>query len=178
MPPQDGTAPLIAHCRRWRSCGTCPRTTRATRPRRAFVERQRDRVPGPCHQPCYPARSMAAPPSARGGGVDCLRQRAQADLAPLQVLDRLDQLPDRAGEPVELPEVPSGLAPANVADALGFGAGSIKQLSGWRARSRSGGGRALCDGLRGQAGCDGSGGGGRFGVHRALGRTGPRIGDI
>jgi pyruvate kinase len=74
--------------------------------------------------------------------------------------------------------VPSGLAPANIADALGFGAGSIKRLSGWRARSRSGGGRALCGGLREHAGYDRGGGGGRFGVHRARGRTGPRIGDI
>jgi Transposase len=74
--------------------------------------------------------------------------------------------------------VPSGLAPADIADALGFGAGSIKRLPGWRARSRSGGGRALGGGLREHAGCDGSGGGGRCGVHRAPGRTGPRIGDI
>jgi hypothetical protein len=70
--------------------------------------------------------------------------------------------------------VPSGLAPANIADALSFGAGSIKQLPGWRARSRPGGGRALGGGLREHAGCDGSGGGGRFGVHRA---PGMRIGD-
>ena len=43
-------------------------------------------------------------PIAGGRGVDRLGERAQADLAPLELLDGLDQLPDRAGEPVELPD--------------------------------------------------------------------------
>src|SRR4051812_4882590 len=36
-------------------------------------------------------------PAARGGGVDRLGQRAQPDLAPLEVLDGLDQPADGAG---------------------------------------------------------------------------------
>jgi hypothetical protein len=42
--------------------------------------------------------------AAGGGGVDRLGQRAQTDAARTEVLDGLDQLLERAGEAVELPD--------------------------------------------------------------------------
>ncbi len=71
----------------------------------------------------------------------------------------------------------SGLTPASIAGALDYAAGSIRSLSGWPARSRPGGGRAVCDGRRERVGCGGSGGEGSCGVRRSLGRTGLLIWD-
>jgi hypothetical protein len=43
-------------------------------------------------------------PPAGSRRVDGLGERAKSDPAPLQVLDGLDELPDRAGEPIQLPD--------------------------------------------------------------------------
>ena len=50
------------------------------------------------------AEDVEGQPAAGGGGVDRLGQRTEADAAALEVLDGLDQLLERTGEPVELPD--------------------------------------------------------------------------
>jgi hypothetical protein len=54
----------------------------------------------------------------------------------------------------------------------------VTRLRGRRARSWWGGGGVLGGGGRGRVGCGGSGDGDSCAAHRALGRTGPRIGDL